>query len=266
MDWHKVENVNIHKTALVSSEAKLSPGVSVGPYSIIEGNVTLGDNVRVGTHCHLTGQTTIGKNCKIYTGAVIGSPPQDKKHSADDNVFLNIGDNNIIREYVTINPGTIDGGSKTVVGNNNLMMAYSHIAHDCIVGNNCTLANAANLAGHVTLEDNTIIGGLSGVHQFVRIGRMAIIGGLSKVVQDVPPFSMCDGHPAKIFGVNLIGLKRANFTMKTIQSLKRAFKLLFHSGLSKTNAIEKVMNEVGSSPEVEHLIFFIKTSERGICT
>ena len=135
---------------------------------MIEGSVTLGDNVRIGSHCVLTGQTTIGCNCKIYTGAVIGSAPQDKKHTSDDNVFLNIGENNIIREYVTINPGTVEGGSKTVIGNDNLFMAYAHIAHDCIIGNKCIMANVATLAGHVTIEDGAMVGGLSAVHQFVR--------------------------------------------------------------------------------------------------
>lgn len=260
-----MENVNIHKTAVIHPGAQLSSGVSVGPYSIIEGGVTLGDNVRIGSHCVITGQTTIGRNCKIYTGAVIGSAPQDKKHSADDNVFLNIGENNVIREYVTINPGTVEGGSKTVIGSNNLIMAYSHIAHDCIVGNKCVMANAATLGGHVTLEDNAMIGGLSAVHQFVRLGRLAIVGGCSKVVQDVPPFSTCDGHPAKVITMNAIGLRRANISNESIRQLKKAFKLLFRSGLSKTTALERIAKEVESSPEVEHLTFFAKTTERGLC-
>jgi UDP-N-acetylglucosamine acyltransferase len=261
-----MENVNIHKTTVIHPGAKLSSGVSVGPYSVIEGNVSLGDNVRIGSHCVITGQTTIGRNCKIYTGAVIGSAPQDKKHSADDNVFLNIGENNIIREYVTINPGTVEGGSKTVVGNNNLIMAYAHIAHDCIIGNKCVMANAATLGGHVTLEDNAMVGGLSAVHQFVRLGRLAIIGGCSKVVQDVPPFSTCDGHPAKVITTNVIGLRRAQIPETSIKNLKKAFKLLFHSGLSKTTALEKITSEIEPCPEIEHLTFFAKTSERGICS
>ena len=261
-----MENLNIHKTAVVDPSAKLSPGVSVGPYSIIDGGVTIGDNVRIGAHCVLTGQTTIGKNCKIYTGAVIGSAPQDRKFSTDDNVFLNIGENNVIREYVTINPGTLEGGGKTVVGSNNLIMAYSHIAHDCVIGNNCVMANAATLAGHVTLEDSAVIGGLSAVHQFVRLGRLSIVGGCSKVVQDVPPFSMTDGHPAQVHGLNLIGLKRAGFTRETIRLLKQTFKLLFFSGLSKTHALEQITSEMSSCPEIEHLVFFVKTSERGLCS
>ncbi len=260
-----MENISVHKTAIVSPGAKLSSGVVVGPYSVVEESVTLGDNVRIGAHCVITGQTSLGRNCKVYSGAVIGSAPQDKKYSADDNVFLNIGENNVIREFVTINSGTAEGGGKTVIGGNNLIMAYSHIAHDCILGNRCVLANAATLGGHVTLEDNAVIGGLSAVHQFVRLGRLAIIGGCSKVVQDVPPFSMCDGHPAKVRGTNSIGLKRADFDREVIKELRKAFKILFRSGLSKKNALEKIAQECKSSPEVDHLVFFAKTSERGMC-
>ena len=261
-----MENVNVHKTAVIHAGVKLSSGVMVGPYSVIEGDVTLGDNVRIGSHCVITGQTTIGRNCKIYTGAVIGSAPQDKKHSADDNVFLNIGENNTIREYVTINPGTVEGGSKTVLGDNNLIMAYAHIAHYCIIGNKCVMANAATLGGHVILEDGAMIGGLSAVHQFVRLGRLSIVGGCSKVVQDVPPFSMCDGHPAKVVNTNVVGLRRSEIPPESIRQLKRAFKLLFHSGLSKITALERINNEIEPCPEVEHLIFFVKTSERGLCS
>jgi len=259
-----MENINIHKTAIIHPGVKLSTGVSIGPYSVLEGNVTVGDNVRIGSHCVLTGHTTIGRNCKIYTGAVIGSAPQDRKFSADDNVFLNIGDNNVIREYVTINPGTAEGGSKTVIGSNNIIMAYAHIAHDCIIGNNCILANAATLGGHVTIEDNAVIGGFSAVHQFVRLGRLSIVGGCSKVVQDVPPFSMCDGHPVKVIRTNAVGLKRAEFSQETIRILNKAFKILFRSGLSKPHALEKIAAEVTNCPELEHLIFFAKTSERGL--
>jgi UDP-N-acetylglucosamine acyltransferase len=261
-----MENINIHKTAVIHPGAKLSSGVSVGPYSVIDGTVTLDDNVRIASHCVITGQTMIGRNCKIYSGAVIGSAPQDKKHSSDDNVFLNIGENNIIREYVTINPGTVEGGSKTVIGGNNLIMAYAHVAHDCVIGNNCVMANAATLGGHVTLEDNAVIGGLTAVHQFVRLGRLSIVGGCSKVVQDVPPFSMCDGHPAKVVNTNTIGLKRVQISPKAVLGLKRAFKILFHSGLSKSHALERVVNEIETCPELEHLIFFIKTSKRGVCS
>lgn len=264
LEYNNMENVTIHKTAIIHPGAKLSSGVSIGPYTVIEGSVTLGDNVRVGSHCVLTGQTTIGRNCKFYTGAVVGSAPQDKKFSADDNVFLNIGDNNVVREYVTINPGTAEGGGKTTIGNNNMIMAYAHIAHDCIIGNNCIMANAATLGGHVTIEDNAVIGGFSAVHQFVRLGRLSIVGGCSKVVQDVPPFSMCDGHPVKVIRTNAVGLKRAQIPEESIRKLNKAFKILFRSGLSKTNALEKIANEVDACAELDHLIFFAKTTERGM--
>ena len=261
-----MENLNIHKTAIIAPGVKLSPGVSVGPYSIVDSDVFLGDNVRVGSHCVITGQTRIGRNCKIYSSAVIGSAPQDKKYSSDDNVFLNIGENNVIREFVTINPGTAEGGGKTVVGNDNLIMAYSHIAHDCVVGNNCIMANAATLGGHVTIEDNAMIGGFSAIHQFCRVGRLAIIGGCSKVVQDVPPFSLCDGHPAKVISTNTVGLKRAQFPASKMMTLKKAFKILFRSGLTRAHALERINNEIEMSPEVEHLVFFAKTSKRGLCS
>ena len=259
-----MESINIDKTAIVHPRAKLSPGVSIGPYSIIEGDVTIGDNVRVGSHCVITGQTTIGQNCRIFTGAVIGSVPQDRKHTVDDNVYLMIGENNIIREYVTMNPGTADGGAKTVVGNNNLIMAYAHIAHDCVIGNNCVMANAATLAGHVTLEDSAVIGGLSAVHQFVRIGTLSIVGGCSKVVQDVPPYMMVDGHPAKGYGINTVGLNRALISKEDKALLKKAFKILFREGLSVKSAIIKIREELPMTSSIQTLLQFLKGSTRGI--
>jgi UDP-N-acetylglucosamine acyltransferase len=255
----------IHTTAIVHPEAMLGSGVSVGAYSIIEAGVTIGDNTQIGNHCLITGQTTVGRDCQIYTGAIIGSAPQDLKHAADDNVFLNIGDHNIIREYVTINPGTVDGGGKTGVGHHNLFMAYAHIAHDCMIGNHCVLANAATLAGHVTMEDNAVIGGLSGVHQFVRLGRLSIVGGCSKVVQDIPPFSMCDGHPASVIRTNVVGLKRAGVRAETILNLNRVFRILFHSGLARKTALARIAQEFPVSPEIEHLSVFIQASRRGVC-
>jgi UDP-N-acetylglucosamine acyltransferase len=261
-----MENIKVHKTAIISTGVKLSPGVSIGPYSIIEEGATIGDNVRIGSHCVVTGQTTLGKNCKVYTGAVIGSPPQDLKHQADDNVFLNIGENNVIREYVTMNPGTLEGGGKTIVGNDNLFMAYSHVAHDCVIGNNCVMANAATLAGHVTLEDNAVLGGFSAVHQFARLGRLSIVGGCTKITQDVPPFSMVVGNPGKVLRTNVVGLQRAKITEDTIKRLSQAFKILFRLGLSKTNALEKVQKDVKMCSELEHLVFFCKTTERGLCS
>jgi len=254
--------MQIHSTAIVSKKAKLGQGVCVGPYSLISDNVSIGDNTVIGSHCVVEGNTTIGANCHIFTGAVVGSQPQDLKFKGEK-VFLEIGDNNIIREYCTLNPGTEEGG-KTIVGSNNLFMAYSHIAHDCRVGSYCVLANSGTLAGHVTIEDRAVVGGLVAIHQFVRVGRLSIIGGCSKVVQDIPPYSTCDGHPALVFGLNLVGLRRNNVSKDSMHALDKAYKLLFNSGLLVKHALEKVEKEVNLTPEVSHLIDFVKTSERGI--
>lgn len=257
--------MNIHKTALVSPKATLGKGVIIGPYAVVTDDVTLGDGTQVGSFCVLEGRTTVGKNCRFFTGAVIGSIPQDKKFKNENKVYLEIGDNNIFREYVTVNPGTNDGG-KTVIGSDNLFMAYSHVAHDCVIGNGCVMANNGTLAGHVTLEDMAVVGGLAAVHQFVRLGKQSIIGGCSKVVQDIPPFSTCDGHPAQVYGLNAIGLRRAKVPPKNISALKKAFKILFYSKLTKTSALEKIKKEIPLCPEVEHLVAFAKTSKRGLCS
>lgn len=256
--------MNIHDTAIIHPKAQLGKDVTVGPYATVGEHVVLGDGSRVGSFCVIEGRTTIGKNCQFFTGAVIGSIPQDKKFTSESKVYLEIGDNNIFREYITVNPGTNDGG-KTVIGSDNLFMAYSHVAHDCTIGSGCVMANNGTLAGHVTLEDMAVVGGLAAVHQFVRLGRLSIIGGCSKVVQDIPPFSTCDGHPAEVYGLNTIGLRRAKVPAKNMSSLKKAFKILFFSRLTKTNAIEKIQSEVPACPEIDHLIAFAKTSKRGLC-
>ncbi len=258
--------MNIHETAIIHPKAKLDSSVVVGPYSVIGENVSVGKDVQIGAHCLLDGHTTVGARCRFFSGAVIGSIPQDKKFDPRKPTFLQIGEDNIFREYVTVNPGTSEGGGKTVIGNENLFMAYSHIAHDCVVGDHCVLANNGTLAGHVILEDMAVVGGLTAVHQFVRLGRLSIVGGCSKVVQDIPPFSTCDGHPAKVFGLNAVGIKRARFSSHTVKLLKKAFKILFHSGLNRTHAVQKVENEMTKCPEIEHLLFFMKTSKRGVCS
>lgn len=251
-----------HPTAIVSKKAKLAENVKVGPYSIIGDNAVIGANTEIGANCLIEGNTTIGSGCKIFTGAVLGSQPQDLKFKGEK-VYLEIGNDNIIREYCTFNPGTNDGG-KTVVGNGNLFMAYSHIAHDCVVGDNCVIANNGTLAGHVTIEDKAVVGGLVAIHQFVKVGTLSIIGGCSKVVQDIPPYSTCDGHPARVYGLNLVGLRRNNINKDAMDELNRAFKILFGSGLSVKHAVGKIEEESGHSPELLHLVSFIKQSERGI--
>jgi len=255
---------NIHKTAIISKDAKLGKNVFVGPYAIIDGPVVLGDGCVIGAHCVIEGYTTFGKNCQVFSSAVIGSRPQDKKHNKKDKVTLTIGDNNIFREYVTVNPGTVEGGGKTTIGDNNLFMACSHVAHDCHIGSDCVLANYVGLSGHVTIEDRAIIGGLSGVHQFARVGFLSIIGGCSKVNQDVPPYSLVDGNPATLRGLNIIGIKRANIPSQSALSLRRAFKILFNSGLARSNAVAQVEKQLNGVPEIKRLIEFIQTSKRGI--
>jgi len=254
--------MEIHPTAIVSKKAKLAEGVIVGPYTVISDNVVIGAKTKVGSHCQIEGNTTIGKACEIFTGAVIGSRPQDLKYKGEK-VYLEIGDNNIIREYCTLNPAT-EEGKKTVVGSGNLIMAYSHIAHDCVVGNNCVIANGGTLAGHVTIEDMAVIGGLVAIHQFVRIGKLSIIGGCSKVVQDIPPFSTCDGHPAQVYGLNLIGLRRHNIPRESIKEIDRAFRIIFNSGFTPKHSLEQVVKEIKQTEEIKYLVNFIKNSERGL--
>ncbi|MDD5691667.1 MAG: acyl-ACP--UDP-N-acetylglucosamine O-acyltransferase [Candidatus Omnitrophica bacterium] len=254
--------MKIHPSSIVSPKAKLADSVSVGAFSVISDNVVIGADTKIGSHCVIEGNTTIGKGCEIFTGAVVGSRPQDLKFKGEK-VFLEIGDNNIIREYCTLNPGTQDGG-KTVVGGNNLLMAYSHIAHDCVVGNGCVLANNCTLAGHVTIEDKAVVGGIVAIHQFVRIGKLSIIGGCSKVVQDIPPFSTCDGHPARVYGLNLIGLRRNGISNDSIRKIDQAFKIFFNSGLSLKHALEKAEKETEKTEEILYLVNFARSSERGI--
>lgn len=253
----------IHPTAIVSKLAKLADDVEVGPYGIIGDDVSIGSGTKVGPFCNIEGNTKIGKRCRIFTGAVIGSIPQDLKYK-NETSFLEIGNDNIIREYCTFNLGTQEGG-RTIIGNNNLFMAYSHIAHDCVVADGCIIANNGTLAGHVTIEDKAVVGGLVAIHQFVRVGTLSIIGGCSKVVQDIPPYSTCDGHPAKVYGLNITGLRRAGIAKEVIAQLGSAFKILFNSGLSIKHALEKVQSQINSSPEILNLIDFIKNSQRGIC-
>jgi UDP-N-acetylglucosamine acyltransferase len=253
---------NIHPTAIIHPQAKLADGVSVGPFSIIGENVAIGAGTRIGANCLIEGHTSIGRDNRIFKGAVIGTIPQDLKYRGEETNLI-IGDANIIREYVTINLGTSAKG-QTRIGNNNLIMAYAHIAHDCIVGDNVIIANCGTLAGHVEIQDKAIIGGLVAIHQFVRIGKFSIIGGCSKVVQDIPPFSACDGHPAKVYGLNTVGLKRAGFSGEVLLSLKRAFKILFKSGLSLTHALEEINRQVPDSEQLRELVGFMKNSKRGI--
>lgn len=256
--------IQVHPSAIVSKKAGIADGVSIGPSTVVGDNVTILENTRIGAHCLIDGYTTIGPSCTVFTGAVIGSQPQDLKYKGEKS-YLEIGERNIIREYCTFNTGTGEGG-RTVVGSGNLFMAYSHVAHDCIVGNDCVIANNGTLAGHVTIEDKAVVGGLVAIHQFVRVGTLSIIGGCSKVVQDIPPYSTCDGHPARIYGLNLVGLRRSDTSRESIALLNRAFKILFNSGLSIRHALKDVQadKELCACAQVRYLLEFVQKSERGI--
>lgn len=254
----------IHPTAIVAPDAVIGEGVEIGAYSIVGSGVAIGDGTWVGSHVMIEGRTEIGPHCKVFHHSYIGGPPQDLKYRGEE-TRLKIGSHNIIREYVTLNRGTVSGGGVTTIGDHNLFMAYVHVAHDCHIGNHVVMANAATLAGHVTIEDRAIIGGLSAIHQFARIGTCVMIGGCSAVPQDVPPYMNATGNRAKLYGLNTIGLQRNNFSEDAISRLKKAYKILFRSKMTLETALEKVTEELGGAAEVDYLVNFIRQSERGIC-
>ena len=254
--------MSIHPTAIVEEGAKLAKDVVLGPYAVIGKDVTIDSGVTVGAHATLSGPTVIGKDCKIFPYAAIGSDAQDKKYNGEE-AFLKIGERNIFREFTTVNRGT-KGGS-TIIGNDNLFMAYSHVAHDAQIGNNCAFANSANIAGHVVVEDNVVLGGLVGVHQYCRIGRCAMVGGGGMAAQDVPPFTIAQGDRARLFGLNIVGLRRNGFSLDVVNALKGAYRELFHQGLPLRIALEQVREVYAEVPEVSELVAFIESSTRGIC-
>ena len=255
----------IHKTAIVDQKSKISSNVEVGPYSVIGPNVEVGENTIIQSHVSILGNTKIGKKNKIYPFASIGNDPQDLKFN-DEDTKLEIGDNNKIREYVTINPGTKGGGGKTIIGDNCLFMISSHIAHDCKVGNNVVIANNVPLGGHVTLEDSVVIGGNSAVQQFTRIGRLAMIGGMTGVLKDVIPFGLSFGNRNYLQGINLIGLRRKKYENKKIIELDTAYKKIFSSDKLHEN-LAKINGEYKTNDLVKEVIDFIaKDKKRPICT
>ncbi len=253
----------IHPTAIVDPTAELSEGVSVGPYSIIHGQVKVGPDTEIGPHVVIKEHTTIGARCRIFQFAAIGEIPQDLKFAGEVS-HLVIGDDNTLREFATMHRGTAGGGGVTRVGNGNLFMAYTHVAHDCIIGDGVIMSNAATLGGHIIVEDRAILGGFVAVHQFSRIGRHAFIGGASAVPRDVPPYTMAVGNRAKLVGLNLVGLKRSGFPDTTMQSLRQAYELLFASGLNLKDAVAQVREEIPQNPEIQHLLWFVESSERGL--
>jgi UDP-N-acetylglucosamine acyltransferase len=253
----------IHPTAIISPGARIGTDVEIGPYSVIGEQVSIGDGTRIGPHVVVEGPTTIGKNNQFFQFCSIGAIPQDLKFNMEDTELI-IGDNNTFREFITINRGTAGGGGRTVVGSNCLLMAYTHVAHDCIVGNDVIMANNATLAGHIRIDDHAIIGGISGIHQFVHIGTYAMIGGLSGVSKDVPPYTLAVGQRATLHGLNLNGLKRHSFSAEALSELKTAYKLLFRSKLRTDEAVQQIQADNMHTAEVRALIDFIKNSERGV--
>ena len=255
----------IHRTAIIDTKAKVSSTVNIGPYTVIGPNVEIGDNVTIQSHVNITGHTLIGKNNNIYPFASIGNDPQDMKYK-NEKTKLIIGDNNTIREYSTINPGTIQGGGITRLGNNNLIMISAHIAHDCIVGNNIVIANSAAIAGHAQIDDYVVIGGNCGVQQFVRIGKMAMIGGMTGVSRDVIPYGLSTGNRNYLNGINIVGLRRGNVSNKDIIGLTEAYKDIFKTA-NLTENLSKLNGQFKENLLVNEVLEFInKDKKRPICT
>jgi UDP-N-acetylglucosamine acyltransferase len=253
---------HVHASAIVSPKAQLADDVTVGPYAVIEENVTIESGANIGSHVLLASGAVIGKNAKIAHGAVIATDPQDLKFGGEVTKAI-IGDDTVVREYATINRGT-KYHMQTVVGKNCFIMAYAHVAHDCIIGNNVIMANSVNLAGHVEVDEFAILGGVLPVHQFVKIGAHCMVGGGFRVQQDICPYALVGGYPLKVVGINSVGLRRRGFADDTIKRLEQTFKILFFSGLNTTQAVERIKNEIQMSPEIENVLTFLNRSNRGI--
>lgn len=253
----------IHPTAIIDSKAELDTNVDVGPYAFIREDVIIESGTTIGSHVVIDPYVTIGPNCKIFPYAAIGGIPQSIKFEGEK-TCVKIGRNCVIREFVTINRGTGFGGGITEIGDENFLMAYTHVAHDCKTGRSVMMANNATLAGHITLGDHSTIGGLVAIHQFVRIGNYAFIGGKSAVTKDIPPYVIAAGDRVKLHGLNTVGLKRHGFSQQTISALKKTYRIIFRIGLTMNEAIERVRAEIDQIPEVVEFIEFLKSSSRGI--
>jgi len=251
----------IHPTALIDQSAEIGQGVSIGAYSIVGGNVQIGDGTRIDPHVVIESNVSMCKECMVLAGSVIGGAPQDKKFHGEDS-FVRIGDNNIIREYVTIHRASGDGEA-TVLGEGNMLMAYCHVGHNCKLGDNITMANYVGISGNVLVEDKVVFGGFVGVHQNVRIGKLAMVGGMSKVVQDVPPFAIVDGRPTRVCDLNVIGLRRSSVTPKVRSEIRLAYKLLYRSNLNVAQALEAIDREIETSEELQYLLDFVRNVREG---
>ncbi|MEE4356373.1 MAG: acyl-ACP--UDP-N-acetylglucosamine O-acyltransferase [Desulfococcaceae bacterium] len=253
----------IHPTAITDPRAEIGENVSIGPYAIIRENVRIGDGCEIGPHVTIDPFVTLGPDCRIFQFASVGAAPQAVKFKGEE-TYVKIGRGTVIREFVTINRGTEFGGGITEVGEENFLMAYCHIAHDCKTGNHVIMANNATLAGHIVIEDGVTVGGLTAIHQFVRVGAFAYVGGKSAVVKDIPPYVIASGDRAGLHGLNSVGLKRMGMSDSTLSALKKTYRIIFRIGLTMKEAVERVKAEVEMLPEVEKFIEFIQTSSRGI--
>jgi len=252
----------IHPTALIDPEARIAPSAVIGPYSIIGRGVDIGAHVEIAAHVLVHRDTRIGDSCRVHHGAVLGTDPQDLKYGGEPS-RLEVGSDTTIREYATLNRGTGEHGT-TRIGSGCLLMAYSHVAHDCVLGEGVILANSVNLAGHVQIGDWATVGGIVGIHQFVRIGQHAFVGACSKLAQDIPPFVLVDGNPCRPHGLNVIGLKRRGFDRDTIRALRRAYRIVFGSDKHIAAALGEIESWPDQIPEVAQFVEFIRTTERGI--
>ncbi len=255
--------MKVHPTSVIGSDVKLSEDVEIGAFCVIEGQVEIGKGTKIGNRVTIKGRVRIGENCKIYDGAVIGEEPQHLRYEGEESEVI-IGNRVLIREYVTIHRGTKLDKMRTVIGDNVMLMAYSHVAHDCVVGEGVIMANCATLGGHVEVGKHSFIGGLSAVHQWARIGPYAMVGGLTGVSLDIPPFTRASGQHALLYGVNTVGLKRHSFSRERIKAIKEAYRLLFRSTLVKRQAIELLRERFKDNEDVELLISFIESSKRGV--
>lgn len=254
---------DVHETAIVEDSVELGENVSIGPNSVLRGDVEIGADTTLKANVHVRDKVKIGSGNVIEVGTVIGTDPQDWSYDEGTETGIIIGDDNIIREYVTINKATAEG-EMTRIGNENMIMAYCHIAHDCVVGSNVDMANGVNLAGHVTIGSDVVVSGHTGFHQFVRVGDYAMVGGLSRIVKDVVPYSRVSGNPLEVYGLNSIGLKRNDFDQETRHRLKRAFRILFRKDNNTSQALEALGEEFEGDELIEGLVEFIEDSERGI--
>jgi UDP-N-acetylglucosamine acyltransferase len=256
--------MKIHQTAIVSPDAVIGEGSSIGAYSIIGRQVRIGNNTAISSHVVIEDGTEIGENCQISQYSCIGGAPQDLKFRGEVTKVV-IGNFNNIREFVTINRATCEDIGVTMIGDHNLIMAYCHVAHNCLLRNNIVLANGTNLAGHVIVEDFAVVGGLTGVHQFTHIGAHSMIGGASAVNKDVPPYVTASGNHARLYGLNLIGMKRRGFSVEVLQALKDSYRIIFRSSLLLSQAVDRVRTDVPDLLEVRHFLDFIQQSKRGVC-